>query len=120
MTNLISRLESASDGSRELDLAVAMATGQSLAESDYPTYAYHGDKAVWEWSTGETPHYTTSLDAALTLVPEGYVSVSAAINERGQSSMRIGKPYVSGNAATPALALCIAALKARLTDTLKG
>lgn len=70
-----------------------------------------------EWVRSEaaaySPKYTSSIDVALTLVPEGYDSVSASINERGQSSMRIGTPYVFGNGATPAIALCIAALKSR-------
>ena len=63
------------------------------------------------------PHYTTSIDAALTLVPEGWV-VSHAYWGRDKSAFCLTKEvgiYTEGQhaAATPALALCIAALKAR-------
>lgn len=105
---LIEKLEQAKEGSRELDAEIAKLVGtehgprevvrvESRSIDSYPEVA---------------PHYTESLDAALTLVPKGHGAVSASINERGPSSMRIGHPYVCGNAATPALALVIAALKA--------
>jgi hypothetical protein len=108
MKDLIERLEKATEGSRELDLAVAQAV-------DGP----------WHY-TGEPPRrifcaaYTTSLDAALTLVPEGYSKDMAECPENG-AVVRVyfgpirensaGEP--TGRANTLPLALCIAALKAR-------
>jgi hypothetical protein len=104
MTGIIARLESAQEGSRELDEAIYDAIGRP-GDDDPQEYSFlHGDCP---------PAYSTSLDAALALVPEGYMAISASLNERGPSSVRIGHPYVFGNAATPALALTIASLRAR-------
>lgn len=79
----IKRLEDSTEGSRELDEEI-------LAEVDHEQYARYMANAqlmiaeVTERGMPEradsarrsafygTPHYTTSLDAALTLVPEGH------------------------------------------------
>jgi len=71
-----------------------------------------------------TPQYTASIDAALTLVPEGW-----RVYQLGQradywcASIFTVKPHLAPttswarvHAATPALALCIAALKAKQDD----
>jgi hypothetical protein len=61
----------------------------------------------------EAPAYTTSLDAAMTLVPEG-CSVHAFFQPRKIGhKVEIGCGHVCEKAATPALALCAAALRAR-------
>lgn len=90
MEALIAELESAEKGSRELDVKIGMALGKTP-----------------EW-------YSESLDAALTLVPEGRAS-AILIYESGRASAAIGEPPQFGDheAPTPALALCIAALRAR-------
>ncbi len=72
--------------------------------------------------TSMAPDYTASIDAALTLVPKGSLWTCATY----QSSFDVRPPYYAdcaagleecpiteAYAATPALALCIAALKAR-------
>lgn len=64
----------------------------------------------------DAPHYTTSIDAALTLVPDGwnwhliteFDGINAAVFPPGNAV-----DYPDVTASTPALALCIAALKAR-------
>lgn len=59
--------------------------------------------------------YTASIDAALTLVPPGY-EWSRHRGANGQMTMQLDGGFSGGvqaQAATPALALCIAALKAR-------
>lgn len=67
------------------------------------------------------PHYTASIDAAMTLVPEGLPwSLNYPANDDGSRSCH-GIPTkptadvcgILGHAATPAIALCLAALKAR-------
>ena len=68
----------------------------------------------------DLPHYTTSLDAALTLVPEGadvevYFSPREKPHRRGCVVLTIGRQVYEAHAVTPALALVIAALRARLT-----
>lgn len=61
--------------------------------------------------------YTTSLDAALTLVQEGWSWRCANLpSGRGFASLGTQKSGQDIVGATPALALCIAALKARAAD----
>lgn len=101
ITELITALERAERPSPELDLAIGLAV--------YPN------------TTGNTvyPFYTSSIDAALTLVtgPTWRVALVERPNRRwGASILRVlpddGEcPEIE--APTPALALCIAALKAR-------
>ena len=116
MTDIIERLEAATEGSRELDSAC-------------------GDAIGWtRWASLEDcPHYTTSIDAALTLLDEnwawiiskvidlvamrqGYTAVIECLDGTGdvERPMQIRKA-AEVVAATPALALCIAALKAKTT-----
>ena len=63
-----------------------------------------------------SPHYTTSLDAALTLVPEGcWLSIEFAGGSREWPVVETGGGCVprKTQARTVALALCIAALRAQ-------
>ena len=126
MKELIERLERATEGSRGLDARVGIAANGKMLR--HPNV-----RGSWIW-----PHYTTSIDAALTLVPEGWgakitipkgrsgaASVFDPSNgeEWGQNGLlqdRAGNrpdliefSRTFKHAATPALALCIAALKAR-------
>ena len=109
MKDLIAKLKAATEGSRELDASIHL----TLNLPRQP----HGGKYY--------PPYTTSLDAALTLVPEGWwcsiqtpafvigetkaaVSVSGIVDD----STGGGRTF-DARATTPALALSSAALKAR-------
>ena len=108
LPGLLSRLEAAGEGSRELDWLVEC----HLRGVDPERSLRHG----------AVDDYTTSLDAALTLVPDGS-PVEMQIRPGQKSMADIGvwydeeTPYYSVAkmvwAATPALALCIAALRAR-------
>lgn len=65
------------------------------------------------------PHYTTSLDAAVTLVPEGCGWIAGKKSSTTADGVVFGKERtIRLTASTPALALCAAALNARasLTD----
>lgn len=77
--------------------------------------------AIWH-SEDETPLYTASLDAAMTLVPEGWyvhrLHQWVADNftwscDLAKKDMRLARPVSVEDCATPALALCAAALRAR-------
>lgn len=59
---------------------------------------------------------TSSIDAALTLVPEGdWWGITQTPRESNATCAPVGKPGGDGHdATTPALALCIAALSSRL------
>lgn len=121
-TKLIARLEAAAEGARELDVAIAKAVG--AWRKPPPTVVDPHWTAL---------HYTTSLDAAMTLVPDQIEcgTINFSRNKTGrqychttleQSADSLGRDMRDDepteiealNVATPALALCIAALKARL------
>lgn len=104
IVDLIARLEKATGPSLELDMAIALMLHPKGSWSDWP-------------------RFTLSIDAALTLVPQqeflvwslwcaiGSYSCNIHISGGGWSDDRtLG---TSAGAKTPAIALCIAALRAR-------
>ena len=125
MTDLITRLETAAEGSRELDAHIH---ARQLG-GEFKHFTGGGALIVvngLQHGVAESvlPHYTTSLDAALTLVPEGWAWMVQSIPYHWQAhtaDLWIPSQYSKGlevekmrvDAATPALALCIAALRAR-------
>lgn len=133
MDPLIAELETATEGSRELDYAIAKEIGWRFSgETEFKEYGvFWRDATTDEWK--QLPWWTTSFDAALTLVPEGhrcsfdipgeeddknhatvvkYSQVLEAVNLKAKTE-EINKLWNHSYAATPALALCIAALRAR-------
>tara|TARA_R110000772_G_scaffold161203_1_gene272353 strand:- start:157 stop:522 length:366 start_codon:yes stop_codon:yes gene_type:complete len=117
MNDLIKKLEAAEVGSRELDFHTHYAHKGDL--KFYRDYIKRwgkdaSSKAASHWGI---PHYTTSLDAALTLVPEGWEEWEVNLKSNGlcyaKISMENNVVYISEQAPTRALALCIAAIKAR-------
>lgn len=112
-SELIARLEAATGPSRELDKAILLALGYSWRGMAYWS---RDDSHTWEGST----NFTASIDAALTLVPDG-----ASWDVRWKSGDKNASVtfYPPGDdpddyfhvweAATPALAICIAALRAK-------
>ncbi|MEA3044532.1 MAG: hypothetical protein QOH47_2370 [Sphingomonadales bacterium] len=141
MTDLLAlaeTIEAATGPDRRLDTLVEIARNPDkpwvIGEKPgrWPREAIFGTLAdMLDWAMDETkvppeigaPAYTSSLDAAMTLVPDGY-RVSQ-LNEETDSpdrpwvvslSVRIGAPgrmLVYASAATPALALTAASLRAR-------
>ena len=120
---LIRDLEATTKGSRELDASIFIEITLGVKEAGRID---RQDGLVGWWpkdgpyqSAEEVPHYTTSLDAALTLVPEGagwnvwhYTDGYAAlVGKRCEKS--IGNGVEGWSDTTPALAFCIAILKAR-------
>ena len=116
--DLIARLEQAEVGSRELDRAVALALGWAIKR--WP----NGQGEDWRRIDGTlvlNTNFSTSLDAALTLVPTGWhwtVYDTDGLG-RGYACAQVEPPEysyepISADAVTPALALCIACLRARL------
>lgn len=96
-SDLIERLKAATEGSAELDRAIGEVTGRGYFEQ--PCLGAYC--------------YTRSIDTAVTLIPPG-----EPWNIGLETSNLHGIAWVSANgpfmtAATPALALCIAALMAR-------
>lgn len=135
MKDLITKLEAAETGRYELDAEIAVRTW--FPEYVYPNEVMNRKPDSWgeAWirltadgfgiGGAQLSNYTTSLDAALTLVPEGWGKVVGEDNTGmgyaylAPSLSEPDIPYIGTfgwrRAATPALALCIAALKARQT-----
>lgn len=104
------------------DTLIAIAAG--LATDLHPTKPW---RCRWHEAEGlfcEPPKFTASIDAAMTLVPEGWRVCQFYEDPRGPWFVHIGKrdtirssprdpSSCDGYAAIPAVALCIAALKAR-------
>lgn len=116
MNDLARRVEAAGWPGRELDLAIATAS----YELGFPIFGarVNYDPALWLERNGTI---TDSLDAALTLVPQGcWVRLDRWPGRKATASVQpIRETHVAAScaeAATPALALCAAALRARLTE----
>ncbi len=113
---LIERLDATTEGSRELDALVGKAIGYAglgdvSDERAVKAVAYADAENIL--TIGEV---TTSIDAALTLMPEEHSCWIKIVVERGLAMVvPEGTKWLGSkiHAPTPALALCIAALKAR-------
>ena len=99
---LAERAEAATGPDRNLDADIMRAIGLAGLKADY------------------APHpYSASLDAAMTLVPEGWAVLMAFSEQRAVCDVHTaplgqhGTWPAHASAATPALALCAAALRAR-------
>lgn len=127
MDELIARLEAASEGDTGLRV---------IGGLDDQIWRLVNDKqwffTGWQYDLKEAPRYTTSIDAALTLVPEGWfikLRCGKPVGAEGEfchceldcDADSIGRDldddepmYAKAlNAPTLPLALCIAALRAR-------
>lgn len=125
---LIKRLEALTGPSREVDAEIAEAIGWKSVP-----WEFSGKRGVTWYASGpeaykECPHFTGSIDAALTLVPEGCVwalnfASMATIVKVGTKKFDIIDGVIVGQwpenqregelPVSVAIALCIAALKAR-------
>lgn len=131
---LSTRIEQAGGPSRGLDAEIELAIcNWSIHHFDAWNHFQECGEAVNSpmCQPVDPSPYTTSLDAAMTLVPEGWRPYSADVSVKGQTRFLIEGPktqwgtdetgekcagddwYSQGIAATSALALCAAALKAR-------
>lgn len=114
---LIARLEVAERGNRDLDMDIAKALGfRPIATIRGVQIHNPAQPAGASW---DLPFYTTSIDAALTLLPEGWWLQHLGHNLAGWGA-RIETQGISLPASThlprsttPALAICIPALRAR-------
>ena len=137
LPDLIARLEAAKEGSRELDACVCEATLNVPMDGDSPCLwgpapgAFAGDVMEME-ALGRVQPYTTSIDAALGLVPEGWawqvgapsrapratpVIRAAVFSDRTGTGMVLPGEFCEAKAHTAPIALCIAALRARAVLT---
>lgn len=130
MQDLIERLEKASGSDRELDgliyglihgLKRNHGTFQTLDkfQFEHPTKRHPNDPAALYVPDGDVAEFTASIDAALSLVPEGceFEVGSAHLVECFWATAISTHHTCKGNGRSAALALCIAALKARASVT---
>ena len=130
LLELAERCEKATGPDRDLDLAICLATRIILPkldpamvmnieadphDSEYVLYDYEN-----EGCTDSVPDFTSSIDAAMILVPEGSAGIElVTLHDRPAAYVQAdGLEWDDCNciaAATPALALCAAALRARAT-----
>lgn len=131
MRALIEKLESASSGNRDLDCRIfegvcfpAALMGhaiESFSRSWGGTYTVNTRDGYRHIEAFHAPAFTTATDVALALVPEGWgCRLTFAPQIKAELWSPDGSPLsartvIPAFAATPALALCIAALKARLS-----
>lgn len=115
MTNLSERVMSLSGPDREVDWQIAESLGWTRRQVGQVMAYYAPNDAIMK---AGPPKWTASIDAAMTLVPEGWMwSIASGGPEEGLWAFltTIEEPCkdVACHAATPALALCAAALLAR-------
>jgi hypothetical protein len=129
LLELAERCEAATGPDRELSAKIALAVHDWLheVEGNKPLNCRVrnklGSPVYIGGETGRTMDYTASLDAAMTLAPEGWTDVRQHQHRMTDGSVRCYAeleveegdalmPY-EGKAKTPALALCAAALRSR-------
>lgn len=109
---LADRVEMLAGPDREVDGLIAAALGLPHGPSSGWNNSENGDY----WTVEEcAPSYTASIDDAMTLVPEGYDWSVSSEQGRGIAYCVQGPSAFLPDcvAATPALALCAAALRAK-------
>ena len=131
MNDIIERLEAAEHGSRELDAEIH---SRQLGADWYAKNQYEDGSGKWlcyctslfidsdrkHEQTKLPPYYTESIDAAITLIPDGlwWVLNSGVQHPNHRSLAQVSSKERTGpisheaHGATPALSLCTAALKA--------
>ena len=122
LIELAAKCEAAAGPDRALDSAIWYAVVERIEPGE------RRDRDM----VGRWPAYSASIDAAMTLVPEGmlYALANAHVDDPrgehsvGKGSAIVGPPMMRDGeptqAATAALALCAAALKARAARTQPG
>lgn len=112
-TDILLRLREAKGPDRELDSDIAIARGR---QGKMTTVIQANDDAD-VMAINYAPDYTGDLDAALTLMPEGYkLTLSGpwpgSPDEKWLVTVTTRKKFHRGKAPTPALALLIAIFEA--------
>jgi hypothetical protein len=128
ITDLITRLEGATEGSHDLDWTIAEALGWTKYWSSQTIYLPPGvveDIQVEhpEGATVNLPKFSRSVDAALTLIPpDVWLNMGHRFNDQMARDRKVcfagfetaEAPYYFGShAETFPIAICLASLKAR-------
>jgi hypothetical protein len=129
---LADRCEAATGPDRLLDANILWAINPAAFDADAggdgehlkPSYCYA--RGGWTLNKADrfylasvpVPYLTASIDAAMTLVPEGWTWTTCSFGYARVwiDRLELNPPQHAGHADTPALALCAAALRARAPD----
>lgn len=116
LPELIAALTAATEPSRALDGEIEMVLHPELREAPWNEGARNPDTGALFWHTSEgkihkSPRYTSSIDAARTLVREGGFWQVGGSQKEGY--MLAWSVWASAIHRLPAVALCIAALRDR-------
>lgn len=126
LLELAERCEAATGPDREIDAQIIVTLEHP--EYRYPDEVLNRKPSSWDEAAGRFRHdgfggsipwpaYTASIDAALTLVPSGHLWQVNQWETGADAHMAPTRPIYSpqpkAKAATPALAICAAALRAR-------
>lgn len=119
LTSLIERIEAATEGSRELDVAVIFALHPEAGP--YQPHCQGDEPIFWNdpYRKMRCPEISTSIDAALTLLPEGWWWSAGVCRRENHASVGSEIGTVEGElifetfGATAPLALLAAILRAR-------
>lgn len=121
MISLIKRLEALTGPSREVDAEIATAIGWKSVP-----WEFSGKRGLTWYAPDlevhyECPHFTGSIDAALTLMPATLKNtVLLQTSSPAKAGFgRDGKKFTYFEGVTAPIALCIAALKAREVDSVQ-
>lgn len=113
MTDLLTQIQNATGGSRELDVEIGEACGYMRASQIGPYRRYRALHP--NGRTIDLPHFSTNIQDVVSLVPRDATAWSLNV-EDGQCQaliFRDGDGVIGrGDAPTPALALCEAIIKA--------
>lgn len=115
IADLITRVEAATGADRELDDAIEAEIGDWINLGGWQR-KHKATGVVESYSYRQAPAYTASLDAAMSLVPEGWCfTIGQSVGFSAVADLWIaGKvPGIHQAADTPAIALTAAALRAR-------
>ena len=122
LSELIELVEKAKGPSRELDTLIEIAISPDEARMPWSCKGGHVSRLCGDqhWRDGHARKFTASIDAALTLLPEGHDWSLFADNGSAmagcQPASDDGCDMTDVPGATPALALVAACLKASLLD----
>lgn len=119
--DLVGELQAASEGQRSFDTAIGLLLGwkRKVEYEKKDDDVQPVRKVLWivpsSEDPGKVPHFSTSIEAALllarTVAPSQVGGVSWTEHGTGRAIIGDGPYY---EAATPALALCVAALKLKM------
>lgn len=114
--SIITRLEGLTGPDRDIDIELAPLVGIRVVDEGHPLGRCYYDK---NGHGVPLPAFTASIDAALTLVPEGWALLLAIAPHKTICDVHekplgeVGRWPGHAEAPTPAIAVCLASLRAQ-------